>query len=97
MGLPLDMERRNALDQTKMYGKQVVTVTGIATYEFLRAIATILVGGLFLFYATMTGILFYSAIQTGAYTEAPMIGILFLIASGSAVYFTAAINGVFEV
>lgn len=90
------MERSAIEARSKQLTKKVATVTGKSIYEFCRAVTTLLVGGLFLFYTWASGIGILQSFQQESFVEGAMFTLLFLIAAGAAIQFVAVINGIEE-
>lgn len=82
--------------QVRSSGTAIAKATGLSMYEFLRALTTLFVGGLFMFYSYMTGVGTIQSAQGGLLVETALMFMMFTIAFGSMVYFVGVINGVIE-
>lgn len=87
------MERKALMTETKVVGSKVANMTQHAVFEFGRAVTTILIGGLFLFYSYVASVGAYQTLQNGAVLESVLLGFMFLVASGAFVLYVSVING----
>lgn len=74
----------------------VAKATARSMYEFVRALTTLLVAGLFVFYSYVTAIGTIQSIQSGLFGEAVALFGMFTISLGAMVYSVGIINGVIE-
>jgi len=88
------MEQNALQRKIKSTGVEIAKVTGQSMYEFGRALVTLLVGGLFLFYSYMTGVGFIQTFQAGQFLDAVILAGMFLLATGAAIFYVAVINGI---
>lgn len=90
------MQRNAMAAQVRSSGTAIAKATARSMYEFLRALTTLFVGGLFMFYSYMTGVGTIQSAQDGLLVETALIFMMFAISFGSMVYFVGVINGVIE-
>lgn len=74
----------------------VAKATARSMYEFMRSLATLAVGGLFMFYTYVTSVGMVQSASSGMLVETFAMFLMFLLAFGSMVYFVGVINGVIE-
>jgi cytochrome b subunit of formate dehydrogenase len=90
------MQRNAMVAQVRSSGTTIAKATTRSMYEFLRALTTLLVGGLFMFYSYVTAVGTIQSAQAGLLIEAVLMFVMFIIASGATVYFISIINGAIE-
>lgn len=88
------MERSTLQKNAKATGVEVAKITVQSMYEFVRAIVTLVVGGLFMFYTFASGVGVMRSVQSGLFGEAVILAGMFLLASGATVLYVGLINGV---
>lgn len=90
------MGRNPVKDRVWSSSTAVAKATMESMYEFVRALATLLVGGLFMFYSYITAVGVTQSASSGMVGQTVAMFAMFLLAFGSMVYFVGIINGVIE-
>jgi cytochrome b subunit of formate dehydrogenase len=90
------MQRNAMAAQVRSSGAAIAKATVRSMYEFLRALTTLFVGGLFMFYSYVTAVGTIQSAQAELLVEAVLMFVMFIVATGATVYFIGIINGVIE-
>ena len=90
----IDMQRTEMM--ARLIGTDIINVVAGSIQEFLRAVVTLFVGGLFLFYAFTTGVGTVMSFQTGEFGESLLLAMMFMLSLSVAILSVSVINGVIE-
>lgn len=75
---------------------EIASIVARSACEFGKAVATVLVGGLFLFYTYICAVGFRQTASSGEFLEATILAFFFFGCLGISIHIVAVINGVVE-